>query len=98
MKTRSRPFSSIHHPAFIIQHSPSGVFMRVGVVALLEESNTFVRERTTLAHFEQDLLLEGEPVRERLAGAHHEVGGFSAGLADAGIEAVPVFAARALPA
>jgi microcystin degradation protein MlrC len=71
--------------------------MRVGIVALLQESNTFLRGRTTLAHFEQDMLLTGEPIRERFAGAHHEVAGFFAGLVDAKIEAVPIFAARALP-
>jgi microcystin degradation protein MlrC len=71
--------------------------VRVGIIALLQESNTFIAEPTTLAHFEQDLLAEGEEVRERLAAAHHEVGGFFAGLAAERIEAVPVFAARALP-
>lgn len=70
---------------------------RVGIIALLHESNTFLPDQTTLAHFEQDLLATGETVRERLADTHHEVGGFFAGLAEAGIEAVPVFAARALP-
>jgi microcystin degradation protein MlrC len=71
--------------------------MRVGIIALLQESNTFIAGRTTLAHFEQDLLAEGEAVRERLAEAHHEVGGFFAGLAEAKLEAAPIFAARALP-
>src|SRR4051812_28674615 len=71
--------------------------MRVGIVALLQESNTFIREKTTLAHFQQELLLEGESIRERLAASHHEIGGFFAGLASAGIDAVPVFAARAIP-
>ncbi len=71
--------------------------MRVGIVALLQESNTFLGVTTTLAHFEQDLLLAGEPIRARFAGAHHEVAGFFAGLADAQLEAAPVFAARALP-
>jgi microcystin degradation protein MlrC len=71
--------------------------MRVGIVALLQESNTFLDGRTTLAHFEQDLLLEGEAIRQRLAGAYHEIGGFFAGLDAADLEAVPVFAARALP-
>jgi len=71
--------------------------MRVGIVALLQESNTFLRVRTTLAHFDQDLLLEGDAIRQRLAGSHHEIGGFFAGLEEAGLEAVPVFAARALP-
>jgi microcystin degradation protein MlrC len=71
--------------------------MRVGIIALLQESNTFLAARTTLAHFEADLLAEGDDVRRRLASAHHEVGGFFAGLDEAGIEAVPIFAARALP-
>jgi microcystin degradation protein MlrC len=70
---------------------------RVGILALLQESNTFLAGRTTLAHFEQDLLAEGDAVRARLADAHHEVGGFFAGLAEAGAIAVPVIAARALP-
>ena len=71
--------------------------MRVGIIALLQESNTFLADRTTLAHFERDVLCEGDEVRRRFAGAHHEVGGFFAGLAEEGIEAVPIFAARALP-
>ncbi len=71
--------------------------MRVGIVALLQESNTFIDGETTRRHFEEDLLLRGEAVRERLAAAAHEVGGFFAGLAAEGMEAVPVFAARAYP-
>jgi microcystin degradation protein MlrC len=71
--------------------------VRVGIIALLQESNTFIDGLTTLAHFEQDLLCDGEEVRRRLEGTHHEVGGFFQGLAEAGIEAVPIFAARALP-
>ena len=70
--------------------------MRVGIVSLMHESNTFLRSPTTIANFQQDQLLRGEDVR-RLAGSHHEVGGFFAGLAQAGIESVPVFAARAIP-
>jgi microcystin degradation protein MlrC len=70
---------------------------RVGVVALLHESNTFLEEPTTIGHFQRDLLATGEDVRTALAAAHHEVGGFFEGLAAAGLEAVPVFAARALP-
>ena len=71
--------------------------MRIGIIALLQESNTFIAEPTALAHFEQDLLVEGDAVRARLADAHHEVGGFFAGLAAERLDAVPIFAARALP-
>ncbi len=70
---------------------------RVGIVGLLQESNTFINGVTTLAHFEADLLLHGEAIRETMADAPHEVGGFFAGLEEAGIEAVPLFLARALP-
>jgi microcystin degradation protein MlrC len=71
--------------------------MRIGIIALLQESNTFIEQPTTLAHFEQDMLLEGEAVRERLATSHHEVGGMFHALEDLSVAAVPIFAARAFP-
>ena len=75
--------------------------MRIGILALLHESNTFSFQPTTLESFHQNLLLTGESIRTALADAHHEVGGFFAGI-DASVngeeaEAVPLFAARALP-
>ena len=69
--------------------------MRVGILSLLQESNTFVSGSTTLEHFEDDLFLEGESAWS--VGAHHEVGGFLAGLKEHGLSAVPLFVARALP-
>jgi len=71
--------------------------VRIGIIALLQESNTFLHEPTTLRRFEEDLLLVGEAIRRELAPAHHEIGGFFAGLDEEGAEAVPLFAARALP-
>ena len=71
--------------------------MRVGIIALLHESNTFISQPTTIEHFRQNMLLQGESVRERLADTHHEVGGFVAGLVREQLEAVPIFAARAVP-
>ena len=78
--------------------------MRVGIIALLHESNTFLSSPTTWDHFQQDKLLLGEEVRHQLGKTHHEVSGFFAGLdaanqetADEPIEAVPIFAARAVP-
>ncbi len=70
---------------------------RVGIVALLHESNTFIGKPTTLDHFARDLLVEGEAVREKLGESLHEVGGFFRGLAHEKMETVPIFAARALP-
>lgn len=76
--------------------------MRIGVVALLHESNTFVQRATTWADFQAQTLLEGEPIVEAFADAHHEVGGFLEGLRAAresgeDVELVPLLAARALP-
>ena len=71
--------------------------MRVGVVALLHESNTFIKEPTHAAHFEGDLLLIGDPLAETLIDTHHEVGGFLAGLREEKIEIVPLVATRAVP-
>src|SRR3990170_1127825 len=71
--------------------------MRVGIIALLHESNTFVKEASTWRRFEEDLLLYGAAMRERFTGAQHEIGGFLDGLEQAGIEAVALCAARALP-
>lgn len=70
---------------------------RVGIITLLQESNTFLSEATTLSHFEKDILVTGEAVRQQFAQALHEVGGFFQGLATAPVEIVPVFAARAYP-
>ena len=71
--------------------------MRIGIIAFLHESNTFSFQKANRESFQQDLLLRGPTIRERLANSHHEVGGFFAGLAEAGAQAVPLFVARALP-
>jgi len=70
---------------------------RVGVIGLLHESNTFIESKTTLQHFEDDMLAVGDQVRVRFEDAAHEIGGFFEGLCAAGIDAVPIFAARAIP-
>ena len=71
--------------------------MRIGIIALLQESNTFIPRATTLRQFEEELLVTGEDMRRRFDGAHHEVGGMLHALDEEQVEAVPVFAARALP-
>lgn len=70
---------------------------RVGILALIQESNTFLPGKTTLEDFRRELLVTGEAVRTEFINAHHEVRGFFDGLAKGGIDAVPLFAARALP-
>ena len=65
--------------------------MRVGILSLMQESNTFIQNETELSHFEEDLLLEGEEIRSTMENTHHEIGGFFQGLRDQKVEAVPIF-------
>ena len=52
----------------------------------MQESNTFLSRKTELYHFEEDLLLEGEPIRKIMKDSHHEVGGFFEGIESEGFE------------
>jgi len=71
--------------------------MRVGIIALLHESNTFISEPTTIEHFRENTLLVGDDVCQ-MENSHHEVAGFFQGLAqEDSIEPVPIFAGRATP-
>jgi hypothetical protein len=72
--------------------------MRIGILGLLHESNTFVTRPTTIDNFRDAVLLTGDAIRPAFDGAHHEIGGFLAGVDAAGETAVPIFVARALPA
>lgn len=71
--------------------------MRIGILALIQESNTFISEPSTFRHFQEELVVKGEEMRQRFAGAHHEISGMLHALDELGAEAVPIFAARALP-
>src|SRR5581483_2633592 len=71
--------------------------MRVGIIALHHESNSFLPQPTTMDNFRADTLATGEHVRALFEAAYHEVGGFFEGLRNAQIDAVPIFAARAIP-
>lgn len=72
--------------------------MRVGLLGIQHESNTFHPEPTELRDFQAQIFTQGEDVRRKFAGAHHEVTGFLQGLEKNGIEAMPLFVAFALPA
>ncbi|MFV2063136.1 MAG: M81 family metallopeptidase [Chloroflexota bacterium] len=68
--------------------------MRIGIVGLSHESNTFLSTPTDRPQFEVHI---GGDVQERWEGTQHEVGGFLDGIERAGLEAVPVFWASATP-
>ena len=71
--------------------------MRVGILSLIHESNTFAVTPTTIDMFRRDELLVGEDVRRVYAGGHNQISGFLAELEGSGIEAVPVFHASTPP-
>ena len=71
--------------------------MRVGIIALQHESNTFIQSATELPDFEYDVLATGDAIYPVFKDSAHEIGGFFASLSETDIEAVPIFVARALP-
>ena len=71
--------------------------MRVGIIALLHESNTFISTPTTMGSFRQDGIFTGRVMYDHYSGGHHEVSGFLEGLESAGIDALPIFHAATTP-
>lgn len=71
--------------------------MRVGIIGLQHESNTFIAEPTTWEDFMRGTVLVGPVVRREYGQSHHEVGGFFQGLDEEGIDAVPIFFAWTMP-
>jgi microcystin degradation protein MlrC len=72
--------------------------MRIGIIGLLHESNTFISAPTTIDNFRQNVLATGDEIRAKFDGGHHEISGFLGELdASPGVETVPIFAARATP-
>ena len=70
---------------------------RVGIVGFLHESNTFLNAPTVWDDFASTSLTEGEAMRLRWRGAHHELGGMLAGCDAEELNAVPGFATYAVP-
>src|SRR5688500_3959019 len=71
--------------------------MRVGIISLQHESNTFAVRPTTPIDFEPDHVRTGEAVRAFMRDDHPMAGGFLPGLEEESLEAMPLLAARALP-
>lgn len=70
--------------------------MRIGIISIQHESITFMPEPTVLRNFQVDTLLRGSEIARVYADSFHEVGGFFAGLREAGHEPVPIFMALAV--
>lgn len=68
--------------------------MRIAIGQVMEESNTFVRQRADLEHYRNNQLLYGDDVMTKLRGSRVEVGGFLDALGKAGVDVVPTVAAN----
>jgi microcystin degradation protein MlrC len=84
-------------PDFSESFSLSHFMMRIGIISIQHESNTFLGRPTTIDHFRADALLTGEDIRTAYGGSRHEVGGFFEGLIQANMSAVPILLALATP-
>jgi microcystin degradation protein MlrC len=65
--------------------------MRVGILGLIHESNTFFEGRTSYEDFRHYQMLWGEDIKKAYANAFHEIGGFFEGLGKEGLESVPLY-------
>ena len=71
--------------------------MRVGIVSLMHESNSFISTPTTLEMFKASRHLRGVEVGKFFSDGLNEIAGFLDGLDGTGIEAVPIFYACTAP-
>ena len=72
--------------------------LKVGLVGIYHESNTFLSGKTTLQDFRKGHFFVGERIREEYVDAHHEIGGMLEVLdAHPRITLIPLFFAEATP-
>lgn len=71
--------------------------MRVAVLGIYHESNTFLPKKTTFEDFENGHLLRGEAIIEEYEKAHHELGGIIEVLRKNNVEIIPILYAEATP-
>jgi microcystin degradation protein MlrC len=72
--------------------------MRIAIGGIMHESNTFATTLTDRARFEEGSLTWGEALVPIWREAHHEMGGFIAGIEREGYELAPTVMAWATPA
>ena len=71
--------------------------LRVALLGIYHESNTFVPKATIITDFENGHYLTGEAIRNEYQHAHHEIGGMIEVMDSEGIEVIPVLFAEATP-
>lgn len=70
---------------------------RVAILGIYHESNTFSQVSTTWSDFADRHIFYGSEIIARYKHAHHEIGGFIAGMASADIDLIPIFFADIIP-
>ena len=70
---------------------------RIALLGITHESNSFVKEPTTLAHFSKGHWFKSADIRKEYASAYHEIGGMIEAIDEAGLELIPVMYAEATP-
>ena len=71
--------------------------MRVGILSLSHESNTFIQAPTSFELFKKGGLLTGQAISSHFWNGNHEISGFLEGLDNLSIEALPLFYASTTP-
>lgn len=71
--------------------------MRVGILGIFHESNTFMSKPTDLASFKEAVLLRGQAIMDHFRSAHSHISGFIQGLEKEGLTPVPLLVAHATP-
>lgn len=71
--------------------------LRIALLGIYHESNTFIETPTTLKDFENSHLLRGDEIIKEYRNAFHEIGGMLEVLEGNNIEAVPILFAEATP-
>jgi microcystin degradation protein MlrC len=71
--------------------------LRVALLGIYHESNTFVQKPTAMEDFKSDHFLLGDDIRKEYQDAHHEIGGMMQVMDKEGIEVLPIIMAIATP-
>jgi len=71
--------------------------VRVGILSLSHESNTFIQAPTSFELFKKGGLLTGQAISSHFWNGNHEISGFLEGLDNLSIEALPLFYASTTP-
>ncbi|HSF44547.1 MAG TPA: M81 family metallopeptidase [Chitinophagaceae bacterium] len=71
--------------------------MRVALMGIVHESNSFVSELTTLDQFRKGHWLFGDDIVKEYRDAFHEIGGMLEAMEEAGIDVIPIMYAEATP-